>query len=83
MILRGGGRQADDRAFDVCPPVRRAESHKGGHEIHAAVIRRLPAASSFGFLRRRDQAQLVAQPGDRRAGEIDDALEGIRRADLW
>ena len=75
----GGGRgQAQNPGPGIRPPIRRAQPHKSRHQVNPGRIAHRQR-QAFGFFRRLDQLQLVAQPLDGGAGKIDDAFEGIGR----
>ena len=75
---RRSAREPDDRSARVGLPVRRAESGQRGNEVHA--VRRLDRARQrFGLARLLDDAESVAQPLHRGAGDEDRRLERVRR----
>ena len=72
----GRARQAEQRAARLGLPVGRAEADEGRHEID--VLARIGLGGQRAALRRRgDDAQAVAQPLHRRAGDEDGALQRI------
>ena len=76
LVGAGGARQAEQRAARVGLPVGRAEADEGRHQID--VLRRIGRGGERAALRRRgDDAQAVAQPLHRRAGDEDGALQGV------
>ena len=73
---RRAAREPDQRAARALVPVRRAEAHEGRHQVDAAgVLDRARRRLALGGAR--DEAEPVAQPLHRRAGDEDAALERV------
>jgi hypothetical protein len=73
----GAAGQPDDRAAGVLVPVRRAEADEGRDEVDALVAVGELGGQLLGLGGVVDDAELVAQPLDGRAGDEDRALEHV------
>ena len=61
----------------VAPPVRREQAGERRHEDDVARVRHRPG-ELLDLRRVADDAEVVAQPADERAGHRDRALQGVR-----
>ena len=75
MRGRRAAGDADDRAARIHVPVRRAEPRERGHDVHA-VARWHAGGERLALGRGLDDAEAVAQPLHRRAGDEDAAFDG-------
>ena len=76
MRPRGASRQSDDRSSRPRLPVRCAESDECGHEVDA-VVRLERSRQTLALLGVEQNAESVAQPLNRRAGDEDRCFERV------
>ena len=76
MVFAAGRGQAKNGGSGIGLPIGRTQSHKGGNEIDAAIIRNGRANASVSSTDSIN-LQLISQPGNGCTGEIDDAFKGI------